>query len=127
MSTLTEQFLIWVCDGPRSYADAIDAWRSSCPRLTIWEDAIRDGLIRIDRAGDGTMKQARVRLTAKGEAVVKNAHTLAPSAAAIAGEAPRRQWRHGNKEPAPEFGGSRIPTPAHYPGLPANFVAGSGK
>ncbi len=35
----------WVAQGPRSYRDVMDAWRTSCPRLTIWEDAIDHGLV----------------------------------------------------------------------------------
>jgi hypothetical protein len=27
----------------------MEAWKSSCPRLTVWEDAIADGLVRIQR------------------------------------------------------------------------------
>ena len=34
MSTLTEQFLAWVADRPRTYAEAMEAWRSTCPRLS---------------------------------------------------------------------------------------------
>ena len=36
---LTQQFLAWVAEAERSYADA-EAWRLSCPHLSIWEDAI---------------------------------------------------------------------------------------
>ena len=25
----------------------MDAWRSSCPRLAIWEDALADGLVQV--------------------------------------------------------------------------------
>lgn len=42
---LTLQFLTWLEESPRSYGEAMDAWRTSCPRLSIWEDALRDGLI----------------------------------------------------------------------------------
>jgi hypothetical protein len=71
MSTLTEQFLAWVASDPRTYAEAMEAWRTSCPRLTIWEDALRDGLVRIERAGDGSMKQARIALTTEGLALLE--------------------------------------------------------
>jgi hypothetical protein len=27
----------------------MDVWRSSCPRLTIWEDAQADGLVAVER------------------------------------------------------------------------------
>jgi hypothetical protein len=58
MSTLTEQFLSWVADRPRSYAEAMEAWRSTCPRLSIWEDALGDELVRLD-AGAGGLSEAR--------------------------------------------------------------------
>jgi hypothetical protein len=60
---LTQQFLAWVAEGPRSYADA-EAWRRSCPHLSIWEDAIADGLIRFESTG--SMQQSRLVLTAQG-------------------------------------------------------------
>ena len=60
---LTEQFLAWVAEGERSYADA-EAWRRSCPHLSIWEDAIADGLISFENVG--RLSEARLRLTARG-------------------------------------------------------------
>ena len=35
----------WCARAPRLYADVIDAWRTSCPRLTVWEDATERGLL----------------------------------------------------------------------------------
>ena len=35
-SLLMVEFLDWVAFRPRTYADAMEAWRSSCPRLTVW-------------------------------------------------------------------------------------------
>jgi hypothetical protein len=64
---LTLQFLAWVAEGARTYADAMEAWRSTCPRLSIWEDAILDGLIEFS-AGGATRNQSRVVLTARGRA-----------------------------------------------------------
>ena len=65
-SALTLQFLAWVAEAPRTYAQAMEAWRSTCPRLSIWEDAILDGLVAF--AGGKTRNQSRVVLTAKGRA-----------------------------------------------------------
>jgi hypothetical protein len=62
---LTQQFLAWVAEEPRSYADA-EAWRRSCPHLSIWEDAIADGLIQLKSGG--SMREARLTLTARGKA-----------------------------------------------------------
>ena len=35
----------WVAAAPRPYAEVIDTWRTSCPRLTVWEDALERGLV----------------------------------------------------------------------------------
>ena len=35
----------WVAREPRLYADVIETWRTSCPRLTIWEDAVDRGYV----------------------------------------------------------------------------------
>ena len=35
----------WVAREPRSYPDVMDAWRTSCPRLTVWEDALDRGFV----------------------------------------------------------------------------------
>jgi hypothetical protein len=51
-STLTLQLLEWISDRPRTYAEVLDAWRTTCPRLSIWEDACIDGLIDIDPDGN---------------------------------------------------------------------------
>ncbi len=37
--------LDWIAHGTHSYAEVLDAWKSSCPRLAIWEDACADGLV----------------------------------------------------------------------------------
>ena len=65
---LTQQFLAWVAEGKRSYADA-EAWRRSCPHLSIWEDAISDGLVRFENGA--SMKDSRLVLTARGRARLK--------------------------------------------------------
>ncbi len=45
-SALTSQFLEWVASGRRSRTDLMATWPSSCPRLSIWEDALIAGLVR---------------------------------------------------------------------------------
>jgi len=57
------QFLRWVADRPRSHADVMDAWRSSCPRFPVWEDAHAEGLVR--QTG-GEAGRRRVELTDRG-------------------------------------------------------------
>jgi hypothetical protein len=67
-SLIMLQFLAWVADRPRTYPETMDAWRSTCPRLSVWEDAIIDGLVRIDN-GNGRA----VVLTPQGRKALRNA------------------------------------------------------
>ena len=64
---LTQQFLAWIAEAPRSYADA-EAWRRSCPHLSIWEDAISEQLVRYE--GGASMRDKRLVLTARGRALL---------------------------------------------------------
>ena len=66
-SLIMVQFLTWVAERLRSYAEAMDAWRTSCPRLSVWEDASLDGLVRLATDADG---RTVVLLTARGRAVL---------------------------------------------------------
>ena len=71
-SLIMIQFLQWVADRPRSREDVMDAWRSSCPRFPVWEDARADGLIR--QCG-GERGEHRVELTERGWAALRRATT----------------------------------------------------
>ena len=53
----------WVAREPRPYADVMDAWRTSCPRLTVWEDAVDRGLV--EREATSTLG-VLVRITPRG-------------------------------------------------------------
>jgi hypothetical protein len=39
----------WIGPEPRPYAEVLDAWRTSCPRLPVWEDATDRGFIARSR------------------------------------------------------------------------------
>ena len=65
---LTADFLAWLAAGPRPYAEVMEAWRTSCPRLTVWEDAIDRGLVARARDGAGA---AMVALTGEGSAFLE--------------------------------------------------------
>jgi hypothetical protein len=44
--------LEWLAKRDRSYEEVMDAWRTSCPRLPVWEDANDRGLVmRQERHG----------------------------------------------------------------------------
>lgn len=36
---LVLDLLEWIGPSPRPYAEVMEAWRTSCPRLSVWEDA----------------------------------------------------------------------------------------
>jgi hypothetical protein len=68
-NSLTLQLLAWVAARPRTYGETMEAWRTTCPRLTIWEDAVSDGLVAVEEAG--AMRDARVLLTEAGHAALR--------------------------------------------------------
>ena len=59
--------LSWLAREPRAYGEVMDAWRTSCPRLTVWEDAIDAGFITHAHASGQPM---RIGLTRRGEALL---------------------------------------------------------
>ena len=55
----------WVGERARPYQEVMDIWRTSCPRLTVWEDAVDRGYLeRRKTAGPGV----EVAITASGRA-----------------------------------------------------------
>ncbi|MCK5274748.1 MAG: hypothetical protein KAR37_08895 [Alphaproteobacteria bacterium] len=59
----------WVAARPRPYGEVMEAWRTSCPRLTIWEDAVDRGLVVREQAqGAGTI----IRGTPLGRDLLRN-------------------------------------------------------
>ena len=58
----------WIGREPRLYSEVIETWRTSCPRLTIWEDAVDRGYVaREEVAGTGV----RVAITEGGKKVLR--------------------------------------------------------
>jgi hypothetical protein len=45
VEALILDLLEWLAGGERSYTEVMDAWRTSCPRLPVWEDANDRGLV----------------------------------------------------------------------------------
>ena len=45
ISSLVFDLLEWLAIKPRPYSEAMEVWRTSCPRLTIWEDAVDLGYV----------------------------------------------------------------------------------
>lgn len=57
------ELLDWISLGPRTYSETLEAWKTQCPRLPIWEDALDAGLVEVRRNGEG---KSLVVLTASG-------------------------------------------------------------
>ena len=66
---LTVQLLEWIGAEARGYVETMDAWRTSCPRLSIFEDAIDAGLI--ERVSVGRLADAQVRVTRAGRILLQ--------------------------------------------------------
>jgi hypothetical protein len=56
LDALVLDLVEWVAREPRSYADLFDAWRTSCPRLPVWEEACDRGFVeRASAPGGGAL------------------------------------------------------------------------
>lgn len=70
---LISDLVAWVGDG-RPYLEVMDAWKTSCPRLPVWEEATRRGLLTCTRDPSGT---EWVRLTAAGGGLLRQQRVAA--------------------------------------------------
>ncbi len=72
MSDTIEPLLLdlvaWVAKEPRDYFETMDAWRTSCPRLPVWEEANARGLVTRTLDDKGT---AIVQVTDTGRAFLE--------------------------------------------------------
>jgi hypothetical protein len=53
LDPLILDFLEWLAPNPRPYAEVMEAWRTSCPRLTVWEDSLDRGFVARSGANGG--------------------------------------------------------------------------
>jgi D-3-phosphoglycerate dehydrogenase len=70
MADTLEQLIVdlleWLETRERTYEEALDAWRTSCPRFPVWEDANDRGLVESAPENGRLM----VRVTPKGRALL---------------------------------------------------------
>ena len=78
VDSLVLDLLEWIGDESRPYDEVLDAWRTSCPRLPVWEEANDRGLIdrhrtpegeevvAVSRAGRAMLRQRRGTRVASG-------------------------------------------------------------
>ncbi|HKO73229.1 MAG TPA: hypothetical protein VJV58_20045 [Bradyrhizobium sp.] len=65
---LVLDLLEWIAREPRLYAEVIETWRTSCPRLTIWEDAVDRGYVTRQPSPGA---RAMVIITESGEQLLR--------------------------------------------------------
>jgi hypothetical protein len=81
VETLIVDLLEWLASGERTYEQVMDAWRTSCPRLPVWEDANDRGLILREHMNGRTL----IRVSSRGLVLLEEA----------------RATRESGKEPPP--------------------------
>ncbi len=59
---LVLDLLEWIAKEPRTYRQTMEAWRTSCPRLAVWEEAADRGFVVRECSADGV----RVKTTEQG-------------------------------------------------------------
>ncbi len=64
VEALIVDLLLWIEMRERTYEETMSAWRTSCPKLPVWEDANDRGLI--------VTEQGIVRVTSAGRALLSN-------------------------------------------------------
>jgi len=81
---LIVDLLEWIARAPRPYAEVMEVWRTSCPRLPVWEEANARGfLAQRHEAGS----PAVVVITAAGLRRLEERAALRSGVSAIASSA----------------------------------------
>ena len=68
LDPLVRDLVEWVAKAPRTHAEVMNTWRTSCPRLTVWEDAVDRGLVERKTSADGAI----VVVTARGKELLSS-------------------------------------------------------
>jgi hypothetical protein len=81
MDTVVDELIVdllnWLASGERTYQEVIDAWRTSCPKLPVWEDAKDRGFVAQEDSGGHEM----VKITPAGLAFLQQRKTSSRPAA----------------------------------------------
>ncbi len=78
VDALILDLLEWIGLAPRPYAEVIETWRTSCPRLPVWEEAAARGLIERQHIAG---RAATVSVTAQGRALLAERRRGTPAPA----------------------------------------------
>lgn len=66
---LVLDLLTWLASEPKPYAEVMDVWRTSCPRLPVWETAVDRELVARSRSAGVSV----VSLTQRGRSLLREA------------------------------------------------------
>lgn len=87
LDPLVLDLIEWVAREPRTYAEVLEVWRTSCPRLTVWEDAVDRGFVErhpapgspsmvvVTAAGTAFLAEKRAILRRKAKITLANQTT----------------------------------------------------
>jgi len=67
VESLILDLLEWLAKGDRSYEEVMEAWRTSCPKLPVWEEANDRGLVVREEVNGRCI----VRITSSGLALLE--------------------------------------------------------
>jgi hypothetical protein len=82
VENLILDLLEWLALRDRSYQEVMEAWRTSCPRLPVWEDANDRGLVMSVEVEGSTV----IRPTAAGLRLLDGQRPKPPARPEIAGK-----------------------------------------
>jgi hypothetical protein len=77
VDSLILDLIEWIGPEPRPYAEVLDAWRTSCPRLPVWEDATDRGFIARHRPPG---QVALISVTSRGAMHLRKYRQAPPAA-----------------------------------------------
>jgi hypothetical protein len=76
VDALVLDLLNWLATGEKIYQEVIDIWRTSCPRLPVWEDANDRGLVAREHRNGREI----VSITPAGSAYLRQQKPHGPAA-----------------------------------------------
>ena len=74
VESLILDLLEWITKEERTYEQVADAWRTSCPKLPVWEDATDRGLVTTEVINGRCI----VQVTTSGKALLQERRRPAP-------------------------------------------------
>lgn len=80
VEALMLDLLEWLASAERSYDEVMDAWRTSCPRFPVWEEANERKLVAREHLNGRTV----VRVSASGLELLKQRESIKAGAITIA-------------------------------------------